>query len=229
MILAAASLVPGVPARADTDSAVVTVAADGSWLDTGIDVTPGGSLEITAWGRWRDGDSESGPNGADKAWPDNFFNLSDIGVCAVCARTMTPRWGALEGYIGSAPPAPGSYTSPAILPEARKVFFVGAIYESATGGDGRLWLNKNADAYSNYTVDNSGSVTASIRASTPSVTIPEIPRPGPEIPQPGPEIPQPGGNPEIPQPGADPGLPFWYCLGGVPGSCDGVTTPVRPG
>ncbi|WP_433380838.1 hypothetical protein ACQPZX_16020 [Actinoplanes sp. CA-142083] len=216
MVLAGATLAPGTPAQADSSSNHVTVPADGSWVDTGIDVTAGGSLEITAWGRWRDGAYESGPSGSGKAWPDNFFNLSDIGFCGVCARTMTPRWGALEGYVGYDPPAPGSYTSPAVFPRARKVFFVGAIYEASPQESGRLWLNKNADAYSNYTVDNSGSVTAHITASTPwGGGSPEIPQPGGN-----PVFPPPTGNPQIPLPTVNPGLPNWYCLGGVPGSCN---------
>jgi hypothetical protein len=171
LALAAASLAPGVPAEASELSDQLTVPADGRWVDTGIDVTAGGALHVSAWGTWTDGDTESGPNGSDKAWPDNFLNLPDIGVCATCATTLTLRWGALEGYIGDAPPPPGSYTSEAIFPEARKVFFVGANYDASPPASGRLWLNKNADAYSAYTVDNSGEVVAQIDATPPPVFV----------------------------------------------------------
>ena len=130
-ILVGASLALGAPAEAsDLSTTQVIVPATGRWVDTGIDVRAGGSLAITAWGHWKDGNAVSGPNGSDKAWPDNFLNRDELGVCSVCARRLTLRWGSLEGYIGNAPPAPGSYTSRAIRPEAEKVFFVGAIFEN---------------------------------------------------------------------------------------------------
>jgi len=59
------------------------------------------------------------------------------------------EWGALIGYIGTtAPPADGNYTSTAILPQALRIFYVGASYEAQAAESGTLWLNKNADAYS---------------------------------------------------------------------------------
>ncbi|HEY0532570.1 MAG TPA: hypothetical protein VGD29_13335 [Actinoplanes sp.] len=167
MVLAGVSLAPGGPAEASELSNQLTVPADGQWVNTGIDVMAGGSLRIAASGTWIDGVTESGPNGSDKPWPDNFLNWPDIGACASCARTLTLRWGALEGYIGDAPPAPGSYTSETIRPEAEKVFFVGENYDAPPGDSGRLWLNKNADAYSGNTADNSGEVVADIDTSAP--------------------------------------------------------------
>jgi hypothetical protein len=78
-----------------------------------------------------------------------------------------PHWGALIGYIGSAPPAAGSYTSAAVFPEVTKIFYVGENYEASAPASGRLWLNKNTDAYSNYTADNRGQVEAAIAVSPP--------------------------------------------------------------
>jgi hypothetical protein len=110
------------------------------------------------------------PDGSATAWPDNFFNLADLGVCKYCAKTKVSEWGALIGYIGSAPPADGSYTSPAILPQALKIFYVGANYEAEATDSGTLWLNKNADAYSGFTSDNSGHVTAKVTIQPPEST-----------------------------------------------------------
>jgi hypothetical protein len=196
LILAGASLVPGAAARASGPAGQVIVPADGRWVDTGFDLRAGDSVRITAFGSWTDGNETSGPDGSGKHWPDNFFNLVDVGVCAVCATTMTSRWGALSGYIGSAPPAPGSYTSRAVLPEAWKIFFVGSNFNAAAGNSGRLWLNKNADAYSGHIVDNSGAIAAVIETSTLT--------------------PAPPAN--------VPAIPDFVCLGGI-GDCDGTRAP----
>jgi hypothetical protein len=138
------------------------------WVDTGLTVKAGDVLRITATGSWTDGSTTSGPNGAAKLSPDNFFNLADLGVCQYCATTKVSEWGALIGYIGTtAPPADGSYTSTAILPQARRIFYVGASHDAQAAESGTLWLNKNADAYSGYISDNSGHVTAKVTIAPP--------------------------------------------------------------
>jgi hypothetical protein len=165
MLAAAAESVP-IPATTKAATAVsVSVPATGKWVDTKTDVKAGALLTVTATGSWTDGSVTSGPNGAAKQSADNFFNLADLGACMYCAKTATSFWGALVGYIGTSPPAAGSYSSASILTKAGKVFFVGAQYKASAPGTGRLWLNKNADAYSNYTVDNRGSVVAHIAVS----------------------------------------------------------------
>ena len=129
-----------------------------------MNVTAGHLLTVAARGSWTDGTATSGPNGSARRWPDNFFNFADVGACAFWHLT-TIRWGALIGYIGSSPPSAGSYTSAAIRPEAAKVFFVGGSYKASAPATGRLWLNKNADAYSNNTADNHGQVSATVHLS----------------------------------------------------------------
>jgi hypothetical protein len=47
---------------------------------------------------------------------------------------------------------------------ALKIFFVGRHYVAQARHTGMLWLDKNADAYSNFTSDNHGHVTVTIRA-----------------------------------------------------------------
>jgi hypothetical protein len=127
-------------------------------------------LFSNASGTWQDGTSVSGP-GSLKSWPDNFLNLYDLGVGAYQATTHTPYWDALVGYIGdpysSPPPERGSYTNSAVRPKAQRVFPVfpygGTSSFMKVTQRGCLWLAFNADAYSNYTVDNSGQVQVFIQ------------------------------------------------------------------
>jgi hypothetical protein len=153
-------------ARAVAGPVTVSVSAK-NWTATGVRVTAGELLRITATGRWTDGSATSGPDGAAKSWPDNFFNLADLGVCSDCATTQVPNWGALIGYVGDSPPVPGSYASAAIRPQALRVFYVGGNYEAEVLKTGPLWLFKNADAYSGYTADNSGHLTAKVTVLPP--------------------------------------------------------------
>jgi len=154
------------PAGSKAGPVTVSVSAT-KWTPTGVSVRAGELLRITATGAWTDGSTTSGPNGAAKPWPDNFFNLADLGVCADCATTDAPNWGALIGYVGTAPPPPGSYASTAVRPQALRVFYVGGSYEAQALASGPLWLFKNADAYSGYIADNSGHVTAKITVLPP--------------------------------------------------------------
>lgn len=147
-------------------SSTISIPANTGWTDTGVNVRDGRALRIEASGSWWEGNQRLGPEGNPGPWPDNFFNLTDLGVCNVCARTRVGHFEALIGYIGSSPPRPGSYTSKSVLPEAKKVFYVGRSYRADARGGGRLWLAMNAHAYSGYTVDNPGQITATITGST---------------------------------------------------------------
>jgi len=55
-------------------------------------------------------------------------------------------------------------------PQALKVFYVGRSYEAAALRSGKLWLGKNADAYSGYTADNHGHVVAKITVRPPETS-----------------------------------------------------------
>jgi hypothetical protein len=162
---------PPPPPPPPAQSVVVSVPGTANWINTQVDVVEGDLLAITATGLWTEGATTNGPDGIETPWPDNFFNFADIGVCMYCAQTATAHWGALIGYIGSSPPAAGSYTSTAVFQEATNVFYVGGNYEASTPASGRLWLNKNTDAYSNYTVDNGGQVETTIEVSPPETEI----------------------------------------------------------
>jgi hypothetical protein len=143
-------------------TARVSVSASGTWTSTGLRVRAGDLIRITARGIWTDGQATSGPAGSATRSADNFFNVADLGVCQFCATTKTVQWGSLVGYIGSSPPEPGSYASKSVRSRALKIFYVGRHYEAWAGFAGTLWLDKNADAYSNFTSDNHGHVTARV-------------------------------------------------------------------
>lgn len=164
---------------------VVTISAqsdnsDGAWEFTHYCNLKAGDYLIfsNARGTWSEGNTVSGPQGPGTSWPDNFLNLTDIGVGRYQAKTLTPYWDALVGYIGSSPPARESYTSPKVRPEAERVFPVfphggtSSYWKVAEGGC--LWLAFNADAYSNYTVDNSGEVVVDVQADTNWRPCPEV-------------------------------------------------------
>jgi hypothetical protein len=149
-----------------------------------FDVNAGDRLIFNANGTWQDGASTSGPGGSDKPGPDNFRNFSDFGLGPYEAREPTPHWDAVVGYIGPTdpsdplynPPARGSYASPqytALVGErAKRVFPVFPPGETSSVVQvkqaGRLWLTFNADAYSNYTIDNAGAVTVNVEKDTPN-------------------------------------------------------------
>jgi hypothetical protein len=153
-------------APAANAAAGVQVGAATGWVDTGISVMAGDKLSITAAGSWTaDGTNYTGPAGYSQTSPDNFLNLDDIGVCATCATAQTPHWGALIGYVGNNPPAPGSYTSASEFPLAQRVFAVGSSLQAITPETGELWLAMNDDAYSSHTQDNLGTVSASVSVS----------------------------------------------------------------
>jgi len=143
----------------------VTVTATGGWVDTGLSVSPADVVDITAQGSWTpDGVNFTGPDGFGSSLlsADNFFNLTDLGVCADCAPTRYPHWAMLISYTGSSPPGVGSYTSKAVAGQARLIDGVGTHLDGNWPYTGELWLAFNDDAYSGNTSDNSGQVTATI-------------------------------------------------------------------
>jgi pimeloyl-ACP methyl ester carboxylesterase len=149
----------------------VTIPANGGWVDTGLSLNGTDSVNIQATGSWTpDGVNYTGPDGFGTSIlsADNYINLSDLGVCGTCATSMYPEWAALMSYTGSSPPQPGSYTSTAVASQARLVDYVGSKLTTANWPyKGELWLGINDDAYSAYTSDNSGQVTALLTVTRP--------------------------------------------------------------
>jgi hypothetical protein len=75
---------------------------------------------------------------------------------------MAPHWGALISFTGASPPAIGSYTSTDAALDSNLIALVGSQFTGSSPYSGELWLGFNDDAYSGYTKDNSGEVTATI-------------------------------------------------------------------
>jgi hypothetical protein len=123
------------------------------WTDTGVPLTAGQSVEITATGLWSWGVGYMfGPDGDPTYGPD-----SD---------DWTPgQKGALVGFIGVNPftAYPGNPSGP--------YFVVGSSDSFIAGLSGELWLGFNDDAASGATFDNQGSVTADINTPEPSAMI----------------------------------------------------------
>jgi hypothetical protein len=141
----------------------VPVSAGAGWVDTGITVNSGDVVTITASGSWTPaGESYyTGPDGFSSfEWQDNFLNTTDIGVCATCATTKAPSWGALISYTGGSPPEPGSYTNPDAAAQAPLISVVGSYLKTSWPLTGELWLGMNDDAYTDNTYDNAGEAIA---------------------------------------------------------------------
>lgn len=160
-----------------TTTQTVQVGTDVQWVNTGITLNEGDTLAISATGSWSAGPNAgfTGPDGYSQPYTDHFLNLTDLGACSDCASTDVPGWGALVGYIGNNPPAAGSYTSTSIRPEAQRVFLVGSSFQSSRLPAGTLWLVFSDDAYSAYTSDNSGQVTATLTLTVPQTLSPQTP------------------------------------------------------
>jgi hypothetical protein len=170
LILVTASFVlPQPQARAASAAVQIQVSSSVQWVNTGITLSVGETLTVSATGLWSTDANlfpNVGPDGYTQQSADNFLNLTDRGSCSTCASTPTPHWGALIGYIGNNPPAAGSYTSTSIIPDAQKVFVIGSNFQSGAPFAGMLWLNFNDDAYSANTGDNAGQVTATVNAGS---------------------------------------------------------------
>src|SRR5271166_1411867 len=109
-------------------SADVTVSGDKQWVDTGMDVTAGDKLHITATGTVDFKDKPGvGPGGAQRGWADTLRALS----------VPNAGRGALVGQIGN--------------DRAATPFLVGADATIVAPVAGRLYLGVNQDSFSKPT------------------------------------------------------------------------------
>ena len=134
-------------------NATVTVTVPGHplWTDTGITLTSGTSVVITASGTWAFlGRLCCGPDG-DPHWPDptdQFFSGANKG--------------ALIAYIGADPTQGHLVSGGTFFPQSTGYIAVGSSAALVAPTSGRLWLGINDDARSLNADDNQGSVTAEI-------------------------------------------------------------------
>ena len=128
-VLCCAIPFPRVLAAAETKAATeksadVSVTGDKKWIDTGMDVTAGEKLHITAKGTVDFSDKTGvGPQGAPREWKDTLRDLS----------VLSAGRGALVGQVGS--------------DRAATPFFVGADGTVTVPVGGRLFLGVNQDSY----------------------------------------------------------------------------------
>ena len=143
---------------------VMAVPAHRIWTKTHLTLSTGDRFSAIARASWSPGGGQSpaGPDGGNAQSPDNFFNLTDLGVCSTCATTSARHWGALIGFIGDQPPQPGSYVSKSTRGLAKRIFLMGRQYSGTAPRSGRLWIGFNDDAYSGYTADNHGSASVAV-------------------------------------------------------------------
>jgi hypothetical protein len=153
-------LVSTAPAAA---AITVTVPGHPLWTDTGITVTSGTSVVITASGTWGFiGALCCGPDG-DPHWAD----LSDQFF-------LGANKGALIAYIGADPTQGHLVAGNTFFPQATGYIAVGSFSAFVAPTGGRLWLGINDDGHSLNADDNQGFVTAEIavgRAPGDSLTL----------------------------------------------------------
>ena len=133
-----------------SQAVTLTIPNNPLWTDTGLTLSAGNQLVITASGSWYFGDGQTvGPAGApfDSAPFDRF--------------TSAAAHGELIGYIG-ADPFQGHAGDGTFFPQATGYLVVGNGISFTSGSSGKLWLGINDDAVSGNILDNSGSMSVQI-------------------------------------------------------------------
>jgi len=130
------------PAWAIANSKSITVPVNVAWTDTGIDVTAGDKLHITATGTVDFSDKSGvGPAGAERGWKDTLLALS----------VSSAGRGALVGKIGNDPaalPFLVGANGTVIVPVAGRLFLGvnQAEFSKATGGKFQVTIERTAAA-----------------------------------------------------------------------------------
>jgi len=151
--------------------------AAGWWVDTGIDVSVGMTINVTAagtWNAWNGHCPDHGPDGcvSYQSWGDQFLNDGVSGVWETNVPGLS-HFGTLIGFIGTNPPQIGSYSSLTVAQRDTLIANMIVLGSNATvnaPASGRLWLGMNDDAYSGHANDNSGSILANVQPGPISIT-----------------------------------------------------------
>lgn len=148
---------------------IVTVptawSVDGFWTDTGIDLSQGQKIHVTASGRWSPGIRLwGGPDGVVFEWPDQWLNPY---ITSAEGPQVKDHFGALIGYVGPAPLVPSLYGNCSL--EYRfecisRMVLLGSDATVASPAAGRLYLGMNADAYAGNLDPHvvGGNITATV-------------------------------------------------------------------
>lgn len=132
----------------------VQVRAGGGWVDSGVDISPGASVSITAQGTVQYSDADPcGPAGLQRGWKDllRVMPYNDAGR------------GALLGRWGN--------------DDAAQPFLIGASMDTQPLRGGRLWLNINQSQFDS--ADGAYTVRISIRSAgrkTAAIPVAKLPR-----------------------------------------------------
>ena len=135
--------------------------SEGWWVSTGLNLSQGDVLHVTAtgqWNAWLGWDEWCGADGSSFKWNDQFLDPYGSGSNA-------EHFAALIGYVGVTPPPIGSYywmTEPERLAEISRMVLLGSDVHVTAPASGLLWLGMNDDAYSGNVSDNAGQLDVTV-------------------------------------------------------------------
>jgi hypothetical protein len=142
------ALTIGLSALTAGASSSLNVTAFPLWTDSGLTISAGATVSVSASGTWGFGLGGTGPGGT--TWAETWDRF-----------TASGQQGELIAYIG-ADPFQGHWGDSNFFPQATGYIVVGPGASFSAGHSGELWLGINDDAVSKATSDNSGSLTAQI-------------------------------------------------------------------
>ncbi len=143
----------------------INIPASALWTDTGIALSAGQRVTISASGTWSFGlGEEFGPDGDPHFFNGyfdefEFFDLVDHG--------------RLLGFVGP-DPYQGQWGNGSFFPRTSGYISVGSGQTFKASAAGELWLGMNDDAVGKGIGDNSGQLTATISIATIDITAPVI-------------------------------------------------------
>ncbi len=159
----------------------VTVTVPGAWTysdfwtDTGLTVSAGDIIHVTATGAWTAWTPEGyyGAEGSSTTlWFDQWLNPNNLGdgtpdPAAGGAPSITSNIGALIAYIGPDALTPSLYGNEdyaARLSQISNMVLLGSDVTVSMPSSGKLWLGMNADSYGGNLSDNAGSLRVTVQA-----------------------------------------------------------------
>jgi len=142
----------------------VLVPANPLWTDTGIHISTGQTVTISASGTWDFAFGPVGPDGDPTyfsgAWDEFvFFDLADHG--------------RLIAFVGP-DPFQGQWGNAQFFPQTSGYISVGSGQTFKVHAGGELWLGINDDAVTRGVGDNNGQLTATIAIAGSDKTAPKI-------------------------------------------------------
>ena len=149
------------PTQVAMSSVDVNVTANPLWTDTGLSVTDGEAIIITAFGLWtfHEPDNLCDPNGIYGGGSDEFLNNGAVAM--------------LIAFVGP-DPYQGDRWGTHFFPQDSNYWGIGSSGHFISDKAGELWLGFNDDAVSKNITDNNGSVTAHISTVAAGDCVPVI-------------------------------------------------------